>query len=106
MTGPIYDETYNVVATDIFDQQWNDLVKSGVIDQIVRPRDFVDLRKQVLGSRPWIGVMVPGRPTNHRSIRFPSYISVERHLEIRYSIVEDDLKVFLEEIREVPAFGL
>ena len=106
MSWALSDEIYNVVSTNIFDLQWNDLVDNGCIDQIIRPSDFVELRKRILGSRPWIGAEVPGKPAHWRGIRFPSYMDIERNLEIWYSIIEDDLKVCLEEIREVYTFGI
>ena len=106
MIRPRYDEIYNVVSTDTFDQQWNEGVERGWIDLVVRPKDFVSLRNQVLGSRPWIGPQVPGMPANYRFIRFPRHIGVAPNLEIRYSIVEDDLTVRLEEIREISSFGM
>ena len=101
MIRPRRNGEYEVVVSGSFDQQWDDAIANGWMNPVAHPAVFIHLRTQILANRPWVGQPVPGMPENFRYIRFPRITDNLPMVEVRYSIVEGDLKVYLEAVVKV-----
>lgn len=88
---------YNVCSTSQFDESWNEAVCAGVIDPEVDEAKLESLALFLSVDPKHFELFdAPGESVDLRWVYFTSAGSVR--VEIWYSVVEDDLCVYLESV--------
>lgn len=91
---------YNVLSTAQFDESWRRAVLTGVIDPTVGEADLESLAALLsVDPRYFETFDAPGESVDLRWVHFANSDNVR--VEIWYSVVEDDLTVYLESVEIV-----
>ena len=92
---------YNVHSTDQFDETWRRAICDGVIDPEVGEDLLVALAGFLAADPKHFETFdAPGESVDLRWIHFITTQTVR--VEIWYSVVEDDLRVYLESVEVIP----
>ena len=101
MELPDRDRRYFISERASFNVDWRQGITEGWVNPMTDSTVLAAIREH-LSRSPWSAPQVPGWPDNVRAIRFPrSAVYEQGKVLMRYEILGDDGRVWLERIRPI-----